>query len=446
MAAKAVTFTEERVRRFACPGGKHYELHWDKRQSGLGVRVTANGARSYVFEKRVHRKTRRVTIGAVDDWRLGDARERARELAVLVDKGRDPRDEAAAERAQAESRRVEAQRGALVFEGVWAAYIEASKAEWGERHLANHQALAHPGGERKKKRGGKGLTMAGPLASFLPLKLSEVTSERVASWLAREKRTRPTSTAQAFRALRAFVNWTHEAPEYKGIIPAEACAARAVRKLVPASKTKEGDCLQREQLPAWFREVRRISNPVIAAFLQGLLLLGPRREELAELRWSDVEFRWGGSITLRDKIEGERTIPLPAYTAALLSRLPRRNEWVFSSEEAECGHLVEPTKAHRLALKAAGIEPISLHGLRRSFGTLSEWVEVPVGIVAQIQGHKPSAVAEKHYRRRPLDLLRMWADKIEAWTLEQAQVPFVRPGEKPQLGVVGANGSVQPAA
>lgn len=31
-------------------------------------------------------------------------------------------------------------------------------------------------------------------------------------------------------------------------------------------------------------------------------------------------------------------------------------------------------------------------------------------MVAQIQGHKPSAIAEKHYRRRPLDLLR-----IEAW-------------------------------
>jgi len=41
-----------------------------------------------------------------------------------------------------------------------------------------------------------------------------------------------------------------------------------------------------------------------------------------------------------------------------------------------------------------------------------------MGIVAQIQGHKPSAIAEKHYRRRPLDLLRKWHDQIEAWILE----------------------------
>jgi hypothetical protein len=37
-------------------------------------------------------------------------------------------------------------------------------------------------------------------------------------------------------------------------------------------------------------------------------------------------------------------------------------------------------------------------------------------------GHKPSATAEKHYRRRPLDLLRMWHVKIEGSILEQAGI------------------------
>lgn len=65
---------------------------------------------------------------------------------------------------------------------------------------------------------------------------------------------------------------------------------------------------------------------------------------------------------------------------------------------------------------------MSLHGLRRSFGTLAEWVECPTGVVAQIMGHKPSAIAEKHYRRRPLDLLHMWHVRIEAFMLEQAGI------------------------
>lgn len=55
---------------------------------------------------------------------------------------------------------------------------------------------------------------------------------------------------------------------------------------------------------------------------------------------------------------------------------------------------------------------------------------MPTGIVAQIMGHKPSALAEKHYRRRPLDLLRMWHVKIEAWILEQAGIEL--PAEQPE--------------
>ncbi len=49
-------------------------------------------------------------------------------------------------------------------------------------------------------------------------------------------------------------------------------------------------------------------------------------------------------------------------------------------------------------------------------------MEVPVGVVAQIQGHKPSALAEKHYRVRPIDLLRQWHTKIEAWILSEAGI------------------------
>lgn len=50
---------------------------------------------------------------------------------------------------------------------------------------------------------------------------------------------------------------------------------------------------------------------------------------------------------------------------------------------------------------------------------------MPSGISAQIMGHKQSALAEKHYRRRPLDLLRKWHDMIEALILEQAGIDFV---------------------
>ena len=70
----------------------------------------------------------------------------------------------------------------------------------------------------------------------------------------------------------------------------------------------------------------------------------------------------------------------------------------------------------------AGIDSLTLHGLRRSFKSLTEWLEVPVGVVAQIQGHKPSATAEKHYTVRPLDLLRLHHERIESWILSEAGI------------------------
>ena len=70
--------------------------------------------------------------------------------------------------------------------------------------------------------------------------------------------------------------------------------------------------------------------------------------------------------------------------------------------------------------------------------SLAEWVECPAGIVAQIMGHKPSATAEKHYTVRPVDLLRVWHNKIEAFILEQAGVTFDRATVPGKLALVAA--------
>lgn len=115
--------------------------------------------------------------------------------------------------------------------------------------------------------------------------------------------------------------------------------------------------------------------------------------------------------------------------------------WVFSSSTAASGRIQEPRIAHNRALAAAGLPALSIHGLRRSFGSLSEWCEVPAGIVAQIQGHKPSATAEKHYRVRPIDLLRVWHERIEAWILNEAGIE--QPTE--QEAAVPALQAVKPA-
>ena len=69
------------------------------------------------------------------------------------------------------------------------------------------------------------------------------------------------------------------------------------------------DALLREQLPVWFTAVQQIGNQTISAYLQILLLTGARPGEVMTLKWQDVNTQWKG-LTIRDKVEGERVIPL----------------------------------------------------------------------------------------------------------------------------------------
>jgi integrase len=419
---KKEAFTATRVEGYKCEPGKSQTIFWDAKVPGLGLRVTPSGARSYIYESRLFGKTVRVTIGAAQAAGLAKARTEASRLRTLVDDGKDPREVRAQEGAAHAARRAESRRKSVTFAEAWDAYLRCRKPRWSERHYDDHVQHAAEGGRPKAR--GHGVTIAGPLAMLRPLKLPELTGDRIAHWLQLQTVDRPTMAALSYRLLRAFIRWAAETTEYRDAIPADAYKARVVKDAVPRVKAKEGDVLQREQLRAWFAAVRKTSNPVIAAYLQALLITGARREELAGLKWADVDFQWR-SLSIADKVEDlGRMVPLTPYVASLLEALPRRNEWVFSSLTASDGKIAEPRLAHNAALTAAGLPHVSLHGLRRSFGTLSEWLEAPVGVVAQIMGHKPSAIAEKHYRRRPLDLLRLWHDRIEAWLLKEAAVEF----------------------
>ncbi len=440
-----VNFTAGRVAAFSCPDGKAQAFLWDSKAPGLALRVTAHGSRSYVFQSRLRDgQSVRVTIGEpVTDggqgvYSIPVAQEEARRLQRLIDEGKDPRREraerVASDKAARDSDRAVRQRLEVTGLMAWDVYCAERKQHWSTRNHADHLAFASEGGKQRKRSAEK--TIVGPLRPLLVRPLAEIDAAAVQSWVTRETKARPARALLGFRLLRAFLNWCAESEPYRLMAQPGACASKKIRERLgkPTAKT---DALQREQLAAWFKAVRADGNPVASAYLQTLLLTGARREELAGLRWADVDFQWK-AMRIRDKVEGERTIPLTPYVSHLLSQLPQRpkNPHVFTSLTAATGRLQDARGNHTRALASGGLPHLTLHGLRRSFGTLSEWVEVPVGVVAQIQGHKPSAIAEKHYRVRPLDLLRMWHERIEEWMLKQAAVQFVaQPADDPELEV-----------
>jgi integrase len=133
-------------------------------------------------------------------------------------------------------------------------------------------------------------------------------------------------------------------------------------------------------------------------------------------------------------VEQTRTIPLTPYLAQLLATLPRVNGFVFASS-AKAGKISDARSNHAKALKSAGIEHLTIHGLRRSFSLLGESAGAPAGAIAQVMGHKPSATAEG-YRPRSIDALRPYLETIEAHMLQQAGVAFDAAVEPGKLRVV----------
>ncbi len=428
--AQAIDLTAGAIERLACPAGKQQAFLRDTKAPGLRVRVTSAGHKSFVYESKLNRQNIRRTIGDVRAWTIEQARSEARRLAVLIDGGVNPSEQERQQQAEREAKNARAAAQAVTVGEAWAAYIEARRPHWSALHLRDNLNLARPGGEPAKR--GKRITEPGPLHHFMPQRLADVSPDVVQAWAEREGQARPTQARLALRLLRAFLNWCTERTDFAAIVPAQNPAkSRRAREALGKAGVKS-DALLREQLPVWFAAVRAIGNPGISAYLQTLLLTGARPGELLGLRWDDMNVQWRG-LTIRDKVEGERVIPLTPYVHHLLAGLPRRGRYVFSATDKPLSY---PQRQHGKACAVAGVEGLTLHGLRRSFRSLSEWLELPVGVIAQIQGHKPSATAEKHYTVRPLDLLRLHHERFEAWILEQAGVKFDASEEPGKLRAV----------
>ncbi|MDO8699444.1 MAG: integrase family protein [Rhodoferax sp.] len=410
------------IERLACPAGKLQAFLRDAKAPGLRVRVTAAGAKSYVFEAKLHRQTIRRTIGDVRAWSIEAARNEANRLRVTLDGGTDPREVERDQLAAKAAVKAAAAAQAVTVGDVWPRYLVEGKPKrkdaFKPRYRADLEAMAAPGGVKKKR--GQGDTRPGPLYPLLALALSQVNEDTLKSWFDREALAGQHQAARALMMFRGFMRWCAAKPEFRALMDRDAGKAAAIAEALP-SNTRRTDALEAAQVPGWWTGVEQLNNRTASVYLRALLLTGARREEMAALKWTDVDFRWR-KLTIADKVDETRVIPLTPYLAQQLATLPRTNEFVFAST-GKAGRIADARASHAKSMQSAGIDSLTIHGLRRSFSLLGESAGAPAGAIAQVMGHKPSATAEG-YRPRSVDALRPYLARIEAHILEQAGVVF----------------------
>lgn len=431
------------LERASCPDGVPFVLVKDADKKGLRLRVTKAGGKHWQFETRIKGKLFTRAMGEWPTVSIDLAKAEAHRLRGLTEQGIDPRegereqqDAKAAELAAATAKAKADIEQALTVGDLWPRYLTEGKPKrkdaWKPGYRASLDVMAAPGGVPKKR--GQGHTRPGPIYPLLALALGDVTEDALQLWFEREAKAGRHQAARGLMMFRGFLRWCAGRPEYRKLIDRDAGKAPAILENLP-SNTKRTDAIEAAQLPGWWQGVEQLNNRTASAYLKALVLTGARKEELAGLTWANVDFQWR-KLTIADKVDQTRTIPLTPYLAQLLATLPRTNAFVFASA-SKAGRISDTRASHAKALQSAAMDGLTIHGLRRSFSLLGEAAGAPAGAIAQVMGHKPSATSEG-YRPRSVDALRPYLEKVEAHILEQAGVRFDAKATPGVLRFVGA--------
>lgn len=151
-----------------------------------------------------------------------------------------------------------------------------------------------------------------------------------------------------------------------------------------------------------------------------LILTGARREEISQLRWSEID---GDTIKLsgaRTKNGEPHTIPLSAPALELLARLPRISDLVFTYNGGK--PIAAWGRAKATLDKACGVEGWRIHDLRRTVATGLQKLGVNLQTIKAVLGHTSGSRGGivGVYQRHSFDAEKRAA--LEAWGAQVANI------------------------
>lgn len=385
--AKAARLTERKALAYAPPAAG-YALHWCPQTPGFGVRVTANGARSWVSERRVNGKTVRRTLGKAAG-RGAISADAARKLMVDISselqRGIDRVEEQRAERAEQRQAATEA---ALTFETALKDYVKRKRRgkdglPLKERTRADYLAMVAAG---KTTESGRPLAN-GELHALADTPLSKITADDVRSVFRAAAARGARRATYAMQVLRAVLNW-------HGVqVPGNPLSRDVPGKdrIILGSTAGDPSPIPPEKLKAWWQAACLASSREAADFYRVMLLTGARGGELKDVCVRDVDAE-GGRIVLRDtKNRTDHTLLLAKQTAEIIAPYLKGKKpgvKVFT--------VGDPRKTLGTINAAAGVT-ITGHDLRATFASVAEELVSAYTLKRMLNHAEAGDVTGAHY-------------------------------------------------
>lgn len=379
--------TKLRVEGFPLPV-KGQEFHWDTDPRGFGVGIAPGGTRTYVAQARVAGKSVRVKIGSHGRWTVSQAREAARELLLQMDKGIDPR---------AEKKKLQAQGITL--------------QQLADDYCANKKTKHGPLTERTQQDIKRHVLKSFAAWTNKPVRTIDAAACR--KRFAEMSATGPVQANQAFRVLRALLNYARKSSktdEGVATLLAENPVTAISDKSMWNAETPREERIPHDKVGAvWtlIQELRAAGNQTsssrtCADYVAFLMLTGARRGEACALTWDRVTLEKGAATWHLEDTKNHRPITRPLSEVAremLVARYEARDEknpYVFPGRHGASHFDGQALSVFKKVSAVAGVK-LGPHSMRR---TLSDAAE-DAGFEHKIKhllGHAgTSDVTTKHY-------------------------------------------------
>ncbi len=366
---------------------KDQTFYRDKLLKGFALRVTSNGVKSFVVEKIICNKVRRITLGKYNEaLPVEKARKKAQVLLGQIADGKDPIAE----------KRVEVMHQTTLDE-VMKDYLKARKS-LKPKTLYDYERI-----------------MRTALIDWRDKPITQITKDKIEAHhtkLGTENgKAYANLTMRVLRALFNFAAGKYEDAEGRSLI-----ADNPVKRLSQTRAWYRVDrrqtFIKAHQLKDWYKGIQQLNNDLFRDYLLLIIFTGLRRQEAAKLTWHQIDFK-ARTLTITDtKNHDTHTLPLSSYIYELLSHRKKNatSIFVFPAPSAS-GYIIEPRKQIAKVRDCSGLT-FTTHDLRRPFITVAESLDIPAYALKRLLNHKMQNDVTAGYIVTDVERLRKPMQKI----------------------------------